>query len=94
MKTYGFAIVGCGMISEFHAQGLSEVDNAKLVAVSSRTEKNREKLTSQYGCDGYEKLERRLHSAPLALPEDFTRPVVAMTYVGTQLRRRHKLDWL
>ncbi len=49
---------------------------------------------SQYGCDGYEKLENRLHGVPLQLPDDFTRPLVAMTYVGTNLRRRHSLDWL
>ena len=53
MKTYGFGIVGCGMISEFHADGLAEVDNTKLVAVSSRGEANRERMTQKYGCDGY-----------------------------------------
>ena len=49
--------------------------------------------TSQYGKDGYEK-PQGLTSAPGELDEDFTRPVIAMTYVGTQLRPRHKLDWL
>lgn len=48
---------------------------------------------SQYGKDGYEKAEG-LHSAPVQLAADFTKPVVAMTYVGTQIRPRGKLDWL
>lgn len=35
-RTYGFAIVGIGMIAEFHAQALAHVVGAKLVAVASR----------------------------------------------------------
>ena len=60
MKTYGFAIVGCGMISEFHADGLAEVPNARLVAVFSRSEKNREKMTSKYGCDAHADLDEMI----------------------------------
>ena len=53
MKTYGFGIIGCGMISQFHADGLAEVPNAKLIAVSSRTEANRQKMAAKYGCDAH-----------------------------------------
>jgi hypothetical protein len=49
---------------------------------------------SQYGNDGYEARGDSLHGAPLRLGEDFTKPVVAMTYVGTQVRPGQKLDWL
>jgi hypothetical protein len=49
---------------------------------------------SQYGNDGYPKRDNSLFSAPIDLPESFTRPVIAMTYVGTNLRGQHKLDWL
>ena len=49
---------------------------------------------SQYGCDGYPKRERSLYSAPANLSASFTKPMIAMTYVGTQIRRGHKLDWL
>ena len=48
---------------------------------------------SQYGNDGYPKRERRLFGAPAKLGPDFTKPIVAMTYVGTQVRRGGKLDW-
>ncbi|MDA1265933.1 MAG: protein-disulfide reductase DsbD family protein [Planctomycetota bacterium] len=48
---------------------------------------------SQYGCDGYERPDG-LHGVPMQLPVGFTKPVVAMTYVGTNLRRGYKLDWL
>ena len=49
---------------------------------------------SQYGCDGYEKQERSLASAPASLGPEFTKPMIAMSYVGTQVRRGYKLDWL
>lgn len=35
-RTYGFAIVGIGMIAEFHAQALAHVEGARLVGVASR----------------------------------------------------------
>ena len=54
MESYRFGIIGCGMISEFHAAGMAEVPNAKLTAVASRHEDNRRKLTDQYGCEGHE----------------------------------------
>ncbi len=40
MKTYGFGIVGCGMIAEFHARAIAEIPNARLAAVMSRSEAN------------------------------------------------------
>ena len=49
---------------------------------------------SQYGNDGYDKRERSLFNAPKALGGDFTKPFIAMTYVGTQVRGGYKLDWL
>jgi len=52
MKEYGFGIIGCGMISAYHAAAIAEIPEARLTAVSSRTEENRKRLTDQYGCDG------------------------------------------
>ena len=49
---------------------------------------------SQYGNDGYPKRESSLYSAPVTLDPDFTKPVIAMAYVSSNLRRNHKLDWL
>lgn len=47
--------------------------------------------TSQYGNDGYPKTNAL---APLELGPEFTKPLIAMTYVGTCVRRGYKLDWL
>ena len=49
---------------------------------------------SQYGNDGYPKNENSLHGAPGKLGPEFTKPVLAMSYVGTQVRAGYKLDWL
>lgn len=49
---------------------------------------------SQYGCEGYPKRGNSLFSAPLKLGPEFTKPFIAMSYVGTQVRRGYKLDWL
>ena len=48
MKTYGFGIVGCGMISEYHAKAIAELPNGELRAVASRSEANAKRLTDPY----------------------------------------------
>ena len=35
-RVYGFGIVGCGVIAPTHADAISRLDNAELVAVSLR----------------------------------------------------------
>lgn len=49
---------------------------------------------SQYGNDGYAKKVNSLYSAPGKLGTEFTKPVIAMDYVSSNLRPQHKLDWL
>ena len=49
---------------------------------------------SQYGNDGYAKRGNSLLAALVELADDFDVPVIAMDYVSTNLRGRHKLDWL
>ncbi len=51
MKTYGFAIVGCGMISEYHAAAIADLPNARLVAGADIVEKNRRNFTEKHGCE-------------------------------------------
>ena len=49
---------------------------------------------SQYGNDGYQKRENSLFSPKVDIDAGFTKPIIAMDYVSTALRGRHKLDWL
>ena len=44
MKSYGFAIVGCGMIAGFHRKAIAEIDNARLVAVSDIREASAQRV--------------------------------------------------
>jgi len=52
-KKYGFAIVGCGMISEFHAAAIRDLKNAKLVAVSDIVEAAAKRAGEKFGVDWY-----------------------------------------
>ena len=53
MKTYGFGIIGCGLISDFHSAAIAELEHGKLVAVSSRNSDNAKRLTDRYQVAGY-----------------------------------------
>src|SRR5262245_5651384 len=45
----GFAIVGCGMIARFHAKAVSEIPDARVAALVSRTPGNAERLLAETG---------------------------------------------
>src|SRR3954465_12949297 len=51
--THGFAIVGCGMISSFHAKAIADVRGAKLVACYDTREPAAEKFAAEYRCKAY-----------------------------------------
>lgn len=53
MKNYGFGIIGCGMIANFHAKAISELENGRLVAVGSRNQTNAERLAKEYSVQWY-----------------------------------------
>jgi predicted dehydrogenase len=38
MAEHGFGIIGCGMIAEYHARAIAEIDDARLVAVYDSSE--------------------------------------------------------
>lgn len=48
-RTYGFALVGVGMIAEFHAQALAQVAGARLVAVASRDGEKARAFAQKHG---------------------------------------------
>ena len=50
-KTYGFAIVGCGLIADFHAKAIDALPNARLVMTASRSEKNAARVAEPYQAD-------------------------------------------
>ncbi|MFD2115738.1 Gfo/Idh/MocA family protein [Paenibacillus yanchengensis] len=62
MKVWNFAIIGCGSIADFHAEAISQLSNARLVAVSSRSEQKAaafaSKVNSEWTSDYNELLQR------------------------------------
>ncbi|MEM7145040.1 MAG: Gfo/Idh/MocA family oxidoreductase [Verrucomicrobiota bacterium] len=52
-STYGFGIVGCGMISAFHAKAIQAMRGAKLECVFSRNKKRAQALADEYGATPY-----------------------------------------
>lgn len=57
---FGFGIIGCGMIAEFHARAIADIKGAKLVACFDNFPSAAEKLAAKHGCKAYAKLEDML----------------------------------
>ncbi|QEG35362.1 Gfo/Idh/MocA family protein [Bythopirellula goksoeyrii] len=56
----GIAIVGTGMISQFHSRAIAEVRGAKLVACCDRIAERAEAFASEVGCTAYSDLKKML----------------------------------
>jgi UDP-N-acetyl-2-amino-2-deoxyglucuronate dehydrogenase len=50
-QSYGFAIIGAGVIGKTHAQRLLSVDKGKLVVVCDKHTESAQKLAAEYSCD-------------------------------------------
>jgi len=51
--TYGFGIVGLGLIAEFHAKAIKAMEKGKLVACYSRSQTKADAFGKKYNCSGY-----------------------------------------
>ena len=58
--TFGFAILGTGMISKFHARAIRELPEARLVAVCSREMSRAEDFARSFGCEAFDSLDALL----------------------------------
>ncbi|MGE3779607.1 MAG: Gfo/Idh/MocA family protein [Pirellulaceae bacterium] len=57
---YGFGIIGCGMIANFHAKAIADVRDAKLVACFDMVGAAADKLAASTGCRAYHNLDEML----------------------------------
>ena len=57
---HGFGIIGCGMISNFHAKAIADVRGAKLVACFDAVPASADRLAASTGCKAYHKLDEML----------------------------------
>jgi len=53
MARIGFGIIGCGNIGPVHADAISQVSDARLVAVSDVVEQNAQRLARKYSASAY-----------------------------------------
>jgi predicted dehydrogenase len=58
IKKMGFGIVGCGTISDIHAQAILASDRAELVSVFSRSAKNAERVGKKYSVPFFTEWEK------------------------------------
>jgi len=56
----GFAVVGCGMIANFHAKAIAEIGDARLVGCFSRRPEATAEFAASVGCKAYHRLEEML----------------------------------
>ena len=59
-KTYGFGIIGAGMIASVHARALREIPGTTLVGVYSTTPQKREAFAAKENCRAFNRLEEML----------------------------------
>ena len=52
-KTFGFGMIGCGVISKAHISQILQIENARLVAVADEVSHKAEELGKEYEVDWY-----------------------------------------
>lgn len=57
---HGFAIIGCGMIANFHARAIRELKGAKLIACYDAFPASAQRLARETGCQAYPELDKLL----------------------------------
>ncbi len=58
--SFGFGVVGCGMIASFHAKAIADIDGAELVACTDARKESAEKFGAAENCSSYDTLDAML----------------------------------
>jgi predicted dehydrogenase len=59
-KTFGFGIIGAGMISHFHAKAIDAIENARLIGIYSIHKNKSDRFAAQHDCTAYNTLDEML----------------------------------
>ena len=57
---YGFGIIGCGMIANFHAKAIGDIREAKIAACFDAFPKSADRFAGENGCPAYQSLQDML----------------------------------
>ena len=57
MRKYGFGIIGCGVISRWHADSINAIENAELIGVFDNREESAVKFSADYNCRVFKTME-------------------------------------
>ena len=61
----GFGIIGCGMISHFHARAIADVRGAKAIGCYDRNPANAKRLADEFGLQAYDSLDAMLENSDI-----------------------------
>jgi predicted dehydrogenase len=64
--TIGFGIIGCGMISNFHARAIADATGAELIGVADQVPAAAHKFAQQHHCKAYESVADMLADPGIA----------------------------
>ena len=56
----GFGIIGCGMISQFHAKAILDIRGTKIVGCFDQYAPSAERFAKEYKCEAYDDLKKML----------------------------------
>ena len=59
-KIFGFGIIGCGVISKWHADSIEKIDEAKIIGAFDTRFESAQKFAEERNCKAYETLEEML----------------------------------
>ena len=62
---YGFGVIGCGMIANFHAKAIEAIEEAELVACFDRSAERAQAYAEANGCKAYSDLDEFLADADI-----------------------------
>ena len=59
-RGFGFGIIGCGMIANFHARAIGDIRGARVVACYDTMPASADRFAAAQGCRGYHDLKQML----------------------------------
>jgi len=98
MKTWSFGVVGAGLIADFHARAMGDIENAKFVACCDVNLDRADALAKKYGGKAFDSYEKMLESdeidiVTIATPSGLhMEPTVAAAKAGKHVICEKPLD--